>query len=124
VFSIPLCYIKIYELYTVQHNTFYINIKCYVGQCITHIICFKSCILLLGSGILKFFQMYGKVAHHLLYSLLIGRTIVLVGRHNCEHKASHIMNVLSPYVPLMSGQEVKILRFVEESRSNKIVYAV
>jgi hypothetical protein len=26
VFSIPLCYIKLYELHTVQHNTFYINI--------------------------------------------------------------------------------------------------
>lgn len=64
-----------------------------------------------GSGILKFFKTYEKVAHHLLYSLLIGRTVVLVGRHNSEHKASHIMNVLSPYVPIMPGQEVRILRW-------------
>jgi len=64
-----------------------------------------------GSGILKFFQTYEKVAHHLLYSLLIGRTVVLVGKHSSEHRASHIMNVLSPYIPLMPGQEVRILRW-------------
>lgn len=87
-------------------------------------ICFTSCILLLGSGILKFFQTYEKVAHHLLYSLLIGRTVVLVGRRSSEHKASQIMNVLSPYVPLMPGQEVRILRFVVEPRCNQIAYEV
>jgi len=97
--------------------------KAYFGR-LCNGICFKSCVLLLGSGILKFFQTYEKVAHHLLYSLLIGRTVVLVGRHSSEHKVSHIMNVLSPYVPLMPGQEVRILRFVVESRCNEMAYKV
>jgi hypothetical protein len=81
---------------------------------------YQSFFPLLGSGILKFFQTYEKVAHHLLYSLLIGRTVVLVGRHSSEHKASHIMNALSPYVPLMPGQEVRLLRYVVESQYNQI----
>jgi hypothetical protein len=84
----------------------------------------KAAFLLLGSGILKFFQTYEKVAHHLLYSLLIGRTVVLVGRHSCEHKASHIMNVLSPYIPLMPGQAVRVLRYAVEPQYNQISYKV
>lgn len=64
-----------------------------------------------GSGILKFFQTYEKVAHHLLYSVLIGRTVVLVGSHSSEHKVACIMNVLSPYIPVMQGQEVQLLRW-------------
>jgi hypothetical protein len=34
------------------------------------------------------------------------------------------MNVLSPYVPLMPGQEVRILRFVVDSQCNQIAYTV
>jgi hypothetical protein len=83
---------------------------------------FKYWFLLLGPGILKFFQTYEKAAHHLFYSLLIGRTVVIVGRDGSEHKASHIMNILSPYVPVMPGQEVKILRYVLKSQYNKILY--
>ncbi|KAJ4447227.1 hypothetical protein ANN_09230 [Periplaneta americana] len=62
-----------------------------------------------GFGILKFFKTYDKAAHHVLYSLLIGRTVVFVGDESSEHKAAHIMNILSPYVPVMPDQEVNIL---------------
>jgi hypothetical protein len=66
--------------------------------------------------------MYEKVAHHLLYSVLIGRTVVLVGSHSSEHKVACMMDVLSPYVPVMPGQEVQLLRYVAKLHYNQILY--
>jgi hypothetical protein len=52
-----------------------------------------------GNGILKLFRLYPKFAHHIFYSILIGRTIVICGSEEQKNKISQILTALIPLVP-------------------------
>ncbi|XP_066992520.1 uncharacterized protein [Anabrus simplex] len=66
---------------------------------------------LAGHKILKFFQTFPKAAHHVLYSLLIGRTVVIAGSEQMEHKVGNMITALIPLVPVSDTHVVKTLRW-------------
>ncbi|XP_063227353.1 uncharacterized protein LOC134533710 isoform X2 [Bacillus rossius redtenbacheri] len=64
-----------------------------------------------GHGILKFFKSYQKAALHVVYSVLIGRTVVVCGGKAARRRVSQIITVLMALVPVGSGKQLRVLRW-------------
>lgn len=52
-----------------------------------------------GYGLANFFRRYHEAAHHILYSILLGRTIVICGEEKMCRKIGRIITALIPLVP-------------------------
>ncbi|CAB3386535.1 Hypothetical predicted protein [Cloeon dipterum] len=52
-----------------------------------------------GHRILEFFSEYSSAARHLIYSILIGRTVILAGPKNLREKAVDMISALTPLIP-------------------------
>jgi len=64
-----------------------------------------------GYGLLKFFRHFYKVAHHVLFSILIGRPVIFCGSSNYRSKVFQIVNSLVPLVPCCPEKSFKILHW-------------
>lgn len=67
-----------------------------------------------GYGLANFFRRYHQVAHHILYSILLGRPILLCGEEKLSRKISRIITALIPLVPVppsKSSESWKLLRW-------------
>ncbi|XP_049856025.1 guanine nucleotide exchange protein smcr8b-like isoform X2 [Schistocerca gregaria] len=64
-----------------------------------------------GKNLLKFFKSFPKAAHHVLYSILIGRTVVLAGSEAMEKKVNKIIDALVVLFPVKFEEVVRILRW-------------
>lgn len=64
-----------------------------------------------GYGIRKFCVHFPKVAHHLLFSILVGRPIILFGTSKYRSKVSQIISALIPFVPCYPMKTFKIFRW-------------
>ncbi|XP_046405191.1 guanine nucleotide exchange protein smcr8b-like isoform X2 [Ischnura elegans] len=53
-----------------------------------------------GNKILQFFKTFSKVAQHILYSLLIGRTVVIAGSNSLRPNVWRIISALIYFVPV------------------------
>nr|CAD7589918.1 unnamed protein product [Timema genevievae] len=61
--------------------------------------------------ILRFFQSFNKAAHHVVYSLLIGRTVVLCGTERSICKVSRIITALKALIPVKEGGKPNVIRW-------------
>nr|CAD7447408.1 unnamed protein product [Timema bartmani] len=64
-----------------------------------------------GHRILRFFQSFNKAAHHVVYSLLIGRTVVLCGTERSICKVSRIITALKALIPVKEGGKPNVIRW-------------
>jgi hypothetical protein len=62
-----------------------------------------------GYGLLGFFRHYNKIAHHVLYSILLGRPIIICGREEHRSKVERAVNALIPLIP--SLESWKLMKF-------------
>nr|CAD7568983.1 unnamed protein product [Timema californicum] len=63
-----------------------------------------------GHQILRFFKSFNKAAHHIVYSLLIGRTVVLCGTEHSMCKVSLIITALKALIPVKEGGKPNVIR--------------
>jgi len=68
-------------------------------------------LVLPGHRLLKFFWTYRTSAQHVVYSLLIGRTVILAGDSQSETKAHRMITALSPLIPRAGPDPVRVLRY-------------
>lgn len=61
-----------------------------------------------GYGLANFFRRYHEAAHHILYSILLGRPIVICGEEKMSRKIGRIITALVPLVPLPSPQQQEL----------------
>nr|CAD7263085.1 unnamed protein product [Timema shepardi] len=59
--------------------------------------------------ILRFFKSFNKAAHHIMYSLLIGRTVVLCGTEHSMCKVSLIITALKALIPVKEGGKPNVI---------------
>ena len=64
-----------------------------------------------GYGLLKFFRHFHSTAHHVLYSILIGRPVVIFGKETTRLKIAQIFNCLIPFVPCYPSKSFKLLQW-------------
>ncbi|CAL8133855.1 unnamed protein product [Orchesella dallaii] len=57
-----------------------------------------------GYGLANFFRRYHQAAHHVLYSILLGRPIIICGEEKLSRKIGRIITALIPLVPAMSTE--------------------
>lgn len=63
-----------------------------------------------GYGLANFFRRYHEAAHHILYSILLGRPIVICGEEKMSRKIGRIITALVPLVPTPSPQQQELNR--------------
>jgi len=66
----------------------------------------KKIDLFSGSNILQFFTDFSTAARHLIYSILIGRTVVLAGPKHQKFKAVEMTLALAPLIPGRSSTSI------------------
>jgi len=59
-----------------------------------------------GYGLLNFFRHFHKIAHHTLYSILLGRPIIICGKVDQKPRISRILNALVPLVPSLNDWKI------------------
>ncbi|CAG7833445.1 unnamed protein product [Allacma fusca] len=64
-----------------------------------------------GYGILKFFRHFVQVAHHVLYSIVMGRPVIICGSESYKSRISQILTALVPLVPCYPERCWKLLRW-------------
>ncbi|ODN03475.1 hypothetical protein Ocin01_03205, partial [Orchesella cincta] len=64
-----------------------------------------------GYGLANFFRRYHEAAHHVLYSILLGRPIIICGEEKLSRKIGRIITALIPLVPAISKSSWKLLRW-------------
>jgi hypothetical protein len=63
-------------------------------------------ILVLGHHILDFFTNFSAIACHLIYSVLVGRVVILAGPKQLKAKAIETILALAPIIPGRSSTSI------------------